>query len=137
MVVVSTLPYLSACAGLLQGRELLVARQQIRLIIGCLRALGDVWKKGQSRVEELQAIGKEIIRGGPSSQAAPERGDAIAASTIPVVTSSYVQCPLSEALFSPEILPSVMSVDAPVPLWPVINPQLDISTWITDSFGTL
>lgn len=68
MVVVGTLPYFAACTCLLRGGELVVARERIRVIIECLKALGDVWKKGQNRVQELQAIGKEIIGAtGPSN----------------------------------------------------------------------
>lgn len=131
MVVVGTLPYLSACTGLLKGSELLLARHQIRLIIGCLKALGDIWKKGQSRVRELRAIGKEIIGG--RNLPAPERWDTAVTSC-----GTYVPCPLyttSEPLFNPDTSASARGGHEDVDLWPEVNAQLDINTWITNNFG--
>lgn len=132
MVVVSTLPYLSACDGLLQGSKLLFARHQIRLIIGCLKALGDVWKKGASRTRELKAIGKEILCG--ANPPAHGLRDMTAASCGPDSASQSYNT--SEPLLNMDMFPTTTGERESAEFWPVINPQLDISAWITNNFGT-
>lgn len=132
MVVVGTLPYLSACDGLLQGSKLVFARHQIRLIIGCLKALGDVWKKGASRTRELKAIGKEILCG--ANPPAQGRRDTMAALCGPDGASqSYTT---SEPLLNMDMFPPSTGEREGAEFWPIINPQLDISAWITNNFGT-
>lgn len=131
MVVVGTLPYLSACAGLLQGSELGLARHHIRLIIGCLKAMGDVWKKGESRTRELQMIGKEILFGAsPRTQ-----GGGVTAASVAGADSICPSYTISEPVFDVEMFPTSTNISEGTELWPIMNPELHISTWITNSFG--
>lgn len=61
MVSEGTLALLSACRFLLRGRDLAVARDQIRMSIGCLRALGDVWPRTAKNVQEIQIIARHVL----------------------------------------------------------------------------
>lgn len=131
MVVVGTLPYLSACAGLLKGSELQLARHHIRLIIGCLKAMGDVWKRGESRTRELQMIGKEILFGAsPEAQAGED-----AATTLGGAHSICPSYHIPEAAFNVEMFSIPPARSESTELWPIMNPELHIGTWITNSFG--
>ncbi|PHH62371.1 hypothetical protein CDD81_7167 [Ophiocordyceps australis] len=70
MVSEGTLALLSACKWQLQGQELRVARDQIRMTIGCLKALGAVWPRTANNVKEIQTISQHVLglRGVNSSQ---------------------------------------------------------------------
>ncbi|KAH6683564.1 C6 zinc finger protein [Plectosphaerella plurivora] len=61
MISEGSLALLSACNFLLEGRELAVARDQIRLIIGCLKALGDLWPRTAKNVREIQTIARHVL----------------------------------------------------------------------------
>ncbi|KIH95336.1 C6 zinc finger domain protein [Sporothrix brasiliensis 5110] len=50
MVSEGTLALLSACTFLLEGKELAVARDQIRMTIGCLKTLGELWPRIETNV---------------------------------------------------------------------------------------
>lgn len=129
MVVVGTLPYFSACTCLLRGSELIVAREQIRVIIGCLKALGDVWKKGRNRVQELQAIGKEII--GTTEVRSARINETAAANE---AQNKSHQTPTLLSFDDSGILSSNIDANEFSQSWPWMNQQLDINTWITDEF---
>ncbi|KAH7014842.1 hypothetical protein EDB80DRAFT_566912 [Ilyonectria destructans] len=61
MVSEGTLALLSACSFLLKGRELAIARDQIRLTVGCLRALGEVWLRTARNLQEIQIIARQVL----------------------------------------------------------------------------
>lgn len=67
MVSEGTLALLSACNYLLKGKELAVARDQIRMTIGCLRSLGEVWPRTARNVKEIQTIARHVLGLGPKS----------------------------------------------------------------------
>jgi hypothetical protein len=56
-----TLSLLSACKYLLRDTELAVARHQIRLTIGCLKSLGEVWTRTAKNVREIQTIARHVL----------------------------------------------------------------------------
>lgn len=56
MISEGTLALLSACKFLLKGRELSRARDQVRMTIGCLKALGDTWPRTARNLQEIQRI---------------------------------------------------------------------------------
>jgi hypothetical protein len=78
MISEGSLALLSACNFLLRGRELAVARDQIRLIIGCLKALGELWPRTARNVKEIQTIARHVL--GLGGQRANESGDGTPAS---------------------------------------------------------
>ncbi|KAF4428594.1 hypothetical protein CFRS1_v007450 [Colletotrichum fructicola] len=61
MVSEGTLALLSACNFLLQGKQLAIARDQIRLTIGCLKALGEFWPRTAKNVSEIQTIARHVL----------------------------------------------------------------------------
>ncbi|KAH7174311.1 uncharacterized protein B0J16DRAFT_375188 [Fusarium flagelliforme] len=61
MVSEGTLSLLSACKYLLRDKELAIARDQIRLTIGCLKALGEVWARTAKNVKEIQTIARHVL----------------------------------------------------------------------------
>lgn len=72
MVSEGTLALLSACAYLFKGKRLAIARDQIRMTIGCLRALGEVWPRTAKNVKEIQTIARHVLKiGGKEAERAP------------------------------------------------------------------
>jgi hypothetical protein len=61
MISKGTLALLSACKSCLDGKDLRIARDQIRMIIGCLKALGKVWPRTARNVREIQKIASHIL----------------------------------------------------------------------------
>lgn len=61
MVSEGTLALLSACNFLLEGKEREIARDQIRLIIGCLTSLGELWPRTARNVKEIQYIARHVF----------------------------------------------------------------------------
>ncbi|KAF3386401.1 hypothetical protein F1880_000659 [Penicillium rolfsii] len=61
MVSEGTLALLSACNFLFNGKELATARDQIRMTIGCLKALGDIWPRTARNVREIQTIAQHVL----------------------------------------------------------------------------
>lgn len=61
MISEGTLALLSACNFLLRGKELAIARDQIRMIIGCLKALAEIWPRTQRNVHEIQLIARYVL----------------------------------------------------------------------------
>ncbi|KAM3441027.1 hypothetical protein MY4824_001811 [Beauveria thailandica] len=61
MISEGTLALLSACKFLLRGDELAVARDQIRLTIGCLKSLGALWPRAARNVSQIQTIAKHVL----------------------------------------------------------------------------
>lgn len=62
MVSEGTLALLSACAFQLSGKQLAIARDQIRMTIGCLKDLGELWPRTASNVKEIQTIARHVLR---------------------------------------------------------------------------
>ncbi|KAM3490215.1 hypothetical protein MY3957_006516 [Beauveria namnaoensis] len=61
MISEGTLALLSACKFLLRGNELAIARDQIRLTIGCLKNLGALWPRVARNVSQIQTIAKHVL----------------------------------------------------------------------------
>ncbi|KAG6354797.1 hypothetical protein INS49_003878 [Diaporthe citri] len=61
MVSEGTLALLSACAFQLSGKELAIARDQIRLTIGCLKDLGELWPRTARNVKEIRTIARHVL----------------------------------------------------------------------------
>lgn len=74
MVSEGTLALLSACAFQLSGKELAVARDQIRMTIGCLKDLGDFWPRTASNVKEIQTIARHVLGMSGSRGSGPNGG---------------------------------------------------------------
>lgn len=73
MMSEGTLALLSACRYLLQDKALAIARDQIRLSIGCLKTLGEIWPRTAKNVKEIQTIARHVLvtKGGTASDVTP------------------------------------------------------------------
>lgn len=74
MVSEGTLALLSACNFVFRAEELATAREQIRMIIGCLKVLGEVWPRIARNVREIQTIAQHVL--GLDSKVAVSTGTA-------------------------------------------------------------
>ncbi|KAH8121983.1 hypothetical protein FP744_10009183 [Trichoderma asperellum] len=61
MLTTGTLSLLAACRYTLRGQKLAVARDQIRMSIGCHKAMANVWSQAGSNLHEVQAIACEVL----------------------------------------------------------------------------
>ncbi|KAK8859185.1 C6 transcription factor, partial [Apiospora arundinis] len=61
MVTTGAIPLLSACRTLFKGKELAVGRNQLRLIIGCLKALAETWPRAAKYVREIQELARILL----------------------------------------------------------------------------
>ncbi|KAL5051660.1 hypothetical protein BDW71DRAFT_57441 [Aspergillus fruticulosus] len=61
MVSEGTLALLSACSALFKGKDLSIARDQIRMTLGCLKVLGEVWPRTARNVREIQTIAQCVL----------------------------------------------------------------------------
>ncbi|KAL3459784.1 hypothetical protein BJX64DRAFT_264425 [Aspergillus heterothallicus] len=67
MVSEGTLALLSACHFYLKGPKLAIARDQIRMTIGCLKALAELWPRTARNVREIQTIAQHVLGVGPKA----------------------------------------------------------------------
>ncbi|KAI3330005.1 hypothetical protein F4824DRAFT_480329 [Ustulina deusta] len=61
MTAACTHTLLAAIKVLFSGRQLAVARHQLRLVVGYIRALAKVWAQGGKNLEEIQLIAQEVL----------------------------------------------------------------------------
>ncbi|RBA14357.1 hypothetical protein FPRO05_03149 [Fusarium proliferatum] len=85
MVSEGTLALLSACTYMLKDQALAVARDQIRLTIGCLKAVGEVWPRTARNVKEIQTIARHVLGLGGGSA---EVGSTPGSTQVPSLTQS-------------------------------------------------
>ncbi|KAI0966248.1 hypothetical protein F4678DRAFT_450560 [Xylaria arbuscula] len=74
MTAACTHTLLAAIKVLYSGRQLAVARHQLRLVFGYIRTLSKVWSQGERNLEELQLIAQEVLsrKNEPTRQITPE-----------------------------------------------------------------
>ncbi|KAH8712613.1 hypothetical protein HC256_005796 [Beauveria bassiana] len=80
MISEGTLALLSACKFLLRGNELAIARDQIRLTIGCLKNLGALWPRVARNVSQIQTIAKHVLGIIETHNSAADKGASASAS---------------------------------------------------------
>ncbi|KAI1166143.1 hypothetical protein F5B18DRAFT_607423 [Nemania serpens] len=61
MTAAGTHALLAAIKVLFSGRQLAVARHQLRLVVGYIKTLAKVWRQGGRNLEEIQSIAKEVL----------------------------------------------------------------------------
>jgi hypothetical protein len=61
MISEGALALLSACNYMFKGKDLATARDQIRMIIGCLKAIGETWPRTARNVREIQTIAHHVL----------------------------------------------------------------------------
>ncbi|KAJ5623843.1 hypothetical protein N7510_000152 [Penicillium lagena] len=110
MISEGTLALLSACNFLLKGKDMMIARNQIRMTIGCLKELGEVWPRTARNMREIQTIAHHVL--GLVSKAP---SDSAKSSEVPPLSTGEGQGSMgSDADTSSEsldMLPSLGSID--------------------------
>lgn len=86
---------------MLKDQALAVARDQIRLTIGCLKAVGEVWPRTARNVKEIQTIARHVLGLGGNSA---DMGSTPGSMQVPSLTQS-------EGEGSMESLPAMDSDD--------------------------
>ncbi|KAI0813088.1 hypothetical protein GGR55DRAFT_639204 [Xylaria sp. FL0064] len=78
MTAACTHTLLAAIKVLYSGRQLAVARHQLRLVFGYIRTLSKVWAQGEKNLEEIQSIAQEVLSRKTESprRATPENANA-------------------------------------------------------------
>ena len=61
MIANTTIAHLSACKHILRDQALKLAREKIRLNMGVLKALGDIWPLAERTYREVGVIAREIL----------------------------------------------------------------------------
>lgn len=61
MMTSGTIPLLAACRFLFASGRLEIARHQIKMSIGCLKAMAEVWPQAAVQVREIQMIAQEVL----------------------------------------------------------------------------
>ncbi|KAK2018376.1 hypothetical protein LZ32DRAFT_625157 [Colletotrichum eremochloae] len=85
MISEGTLALLSACNFLLKGKELAIARDQIRMSIGCLKTLGETWPRTARNVQEIQTIARHVLRVGSKAMS---NSNSLRSSRVPSLSES-------------------------------------------------
>ncbi|EFY94996.1 Zn(2)-Cys(6) zinc finger domain protein [Metarhizium robertsii] len=130
MVTTGTIPFLSACKFLFTGAKLSIAREQIRLTIGCLKSLGEVWPQGARTVKEIQAIAREVL--GLGASAVP-RSVVLPSDTSSGVSSSQ-RSPLSQSGSQNSSIDDLLfpdTIDSLSSCWDMQNQQIDMNLWFS------
>ncbi|PYI16038.1 hypothetical protein BO99DRAFT_366889 [Aspergillus violaceofuscus CBS 115571] len=83
MISEGVLSLLSACYCLLAGKDLAIARDQIRLIIGCLKALGEWWPRTAKNVREIQTIASHVLGLVPATATSARSRESTSSSELP------------------------------------------------------
>lgn len=71
MVTTGAIPLLSACRTVFSDGRLAVGRNQLRLIIGCLKALAETWPRAARYVREIQELARILLAVPPTQRPKP------------------------------------------------------------------
>ncbi|KAI0419459.1 hypothetical protein F5X98DRAFT_335179 [Xylaria grammica] len=61
MTAACTYTLLAAIKAVFSGRQLAVARHQLRLVVGYIKTLAKVWPQGVKNLDEIQSIAQEVL----------------------------------------------------------------------------
>ncbi|KAK7959854.1 uncharacterized protein PG986_004708 [Apiospora aurea] len=109
MVTTGAIPLLSACRTIFSGEKLAVGRNQLRLIIGCLKALAETWPRAARYVREIQELAR-LLLAVPTAKSTPTPASDSrqAAADSGAVSSGQDESPISQAILPPTgVIPDV------------------------------
>lgn len=136
MISGGTLALLSACKFLLQKEDLAIARGQLRMAIGCLKAMGEVWPRAARNVAEIQTIARRVLdleAGTASKSETPKSSQVPSLSDGEELGSS---APDVDALVNDtQIFPSFESIDSLGAWCNLSDLDLDVSWGFHNGFG--
>jgi hypothetical protein len=61
MVATTTIGHLAACRYIFKDEQLKVARERIRVAMGALEAMAEVWPRGKKVVREVKTVARELL----------------------------------------------------------------------------
>ncbi|KAI0483518.1 hypothetical protein F4859DRAFT_401331 [Xylaria cf. heliscus] len=130
MTAAGTHTLLAAIKVLFSGRQLVVARHQLRLVVGYIRTLSKVWTQGGKNLEEIQIIAQEVLsrKNEPQQQITPDKSNTNtprlpAVETVPCVEGLDGWSNPAMALETQDVLS---------PYWNMSNDfQTDIPVWFS------
>lgn len=108
MVTTGAIPLLSACRTIFSDEKLAVGRNQLRLIIGCLKALAETWTRAARYVREIQELAR-ILLSVPTKSQEPKSAPVPAASGLRKDSAGVVSSaqedgpPLGQTLVPPTV----------------------------------
>ncbi|KAH7123100.1 hypothetical protein EDB81DRAFT_699938 [Dactylonectria macrodidyma] len=131
MVNEGTLALLSACNFLLKGKELAVARDQIRMTVGCLKTLGEIWPRTARNLQEIQTIARHVLGLEPkgAASATPE------SSEVPSLSGGEAQMTSGSetGASSIDLFPATDAVDSVYGWCKFGELDVDLSRWMNES----
>jgi hypothetical protein len=83
MVATITIAHLSACKFVLDGKELLVARERIRVAMGALETFAKIWPRAKKVVSEVKTVARELLHLSPENRSARPSEDKVLRTTSP------------------------------------------------------
>jgi hypothetical protein len=117
MISEATLALLSASNFLLRGQDLAIARHQVRMYIGYLKTLGELWPRTSRNVQEIQTIARHVLGVGSISST---NDDTPKSSDIPSLSSGQ-----GGGSVSTEVIVSSEGAD----IFPPWGPFNDLCGW--------
>jgi hypothetical protein len=128
MMSEGTLALLSACRYLLQDKALAIARDQIRLSIGCLKTLGEVWPRTAKNVKEIQTIARHVLgtKEGTASDVTPSSSGPLSLTDSDGQTSIGTLDVMGQ---TDDLLASLGPMED-ICGWFNVNPELNSDTWV-------
>ncbi|KFY29865.1 hypothetical protein V494_08424 [Pseudogymnoascus sp. VKM F-4513 (FW-928)] len=128
MLTTGTIPLLSACKFLLVDQRLAVARDQIRMSIGCLKSFAGVWPRAGKNLQEVQTIAREML-GYPALRGCNARVTEESLADGDTQPHSDLAIDSSESAAGHANL--CTSLDALQSYWDLSDLQTDFSAWFT------
>lgn len=132
MISEGTLALLSACKFLLRGTELAITRDQIRLTIGCLKSVAEIWPRTARNVSQIQTIARHVLSVEPQTPISSEPGSTRSGTsasetqdTSAAASQATTMSPNSDILSSIKEFEDVCGwydigdLDSSMPWWPV------------------
>ncbi|KAI8631289.1 hypothetical protein F5Y19DRAFT_25811 [Xylariaceae sp. FL1651] len=130
MTAAGTIALLSAIKAFFSGRQLAVARHQLRLVVGYLKAMAKVWPQGRRNLEEVQTIAQEVLvrKNEPRHRSASDKD--IATSQQPLAADAAPSIDELENWSNPAI--ALETQDCLEPYWSLNHDfQPDIPVWFS------
>ncbi|RDW57384.1 hypothetical protein BP5796_12834 [Coleophoma crateriformis] len=130
MISEGTLALLSACNFLLKGKELAIARDQIRMTVGCLRTLGEVWPRTARNLQEIQTIARHVL--GLESKAGTN--DTLQSTEVPNIAGGEAEIAFESGLTASnmDVFAAIDAADNAYGWCKFGNLDLELSRWMEE-----
>jgi hypothetical protein len=83
IVATSTIAHLAACKYVFKDEQLRVARERVRVAMGALETLAEIWPRGKKVVREVKTVARELLSLEPAAQPAKQPEDVLLSGMAP------------------------------------------------------